>query len=117
MCAVDDHALVVSYLSRDPVVRAYEADLVRELNRKELGARKVLVGADVPDDLAGPGDVVVDVPGLAAVDDDDATVLDVLVGQVLAFFRCLAVGLRPDSPSNDGVISRVVESFAIHRRT
>jgi len=117
MCAVDDHALVVCFLSRDVVVRAYEADLVRELNRKELGARKVIVGADVPADLAGPGDIVVDVPGLAAVDDDDATVLDVLVGQVLAFFRCLAVGLRPDSPSNDGVISRVVESFAIHRRT
>jgi hypothetical protein len=36
---------------------------------------------------------------------------------MLAFFRCMAVGLRPDSPSDDGVISRVVESFAIHRRS
>jgi tagatose-6-phosphate ketose/aldose isomerase len=77
----------------------------------------VLVGADVPADLVSPGDLVVDVPGLGAVDDDDATVLDVLVGQALAFFRCLAIGLRPDAPSDDGVISRVVESFAIHRRT
>ena len=117
MCAVDRGALVVSFLSRDAVVRAYEADLLRELKRKGLGARKVLVGADVPPDLAAPGDVVVDAPGLGAVDDEDATVLDVLVGQILAFFRCLAGGLRPDSPSDDGVISRVVESFAIHRRT
>jgi hypothetical protein len=29
----------------------------------------------------------------------------------------MAAGLRPDSPSDDGVISRVVESFEIHRRT
>jgi tagatose-6-phosphate ketose/aldose isomerase len=117
MCAVDEEALVVCFLSTDAVARAYEADLVRELNRKGLGARKVLVGAGVPPDLVSPGDVVVDVPGLASVDDDDAPVLDVLVGQLLALFRCLATGLRPDSPSDDGVISRVVESFEIHRRT
>jgi len=117
MCAVDEEALIVCFLSTDGVARAYEADLVRELNRKGLGARKVLVGADVPSDLVSPGDLVVDLPGLGAVDDDDATILDVLVGQLLAFFRCLATGLRPDSPSDDGVISRVVESFEIHRRT
>jgi tagatose-6-phosphate ketose/aldose isomerase len=43
-------------------------------------------------------------------------VLDVLVGQLLAFFRCLSLGLRPDLPSDGGVISRVVEDFALHRR-
>jgi tagatose-6-phosphate ketose/aldose isomerase len=117
MCAVDEEALVVCFLSTDGVARAYEVDLVRELNRKGLGARKVLVGADVPADLVAPGDLVVDVPGLGSVDDDDAPVLDVLVGQILAFFRCMVTGLRPDSPSDDGIISRVVETFEIHRRT
>jgi hypothetical protein len=29
----------------------------------------------------------------------------------------MVTGLRPDSPSDDGIISRVVESFEIHRRT
>jgi tagatose-6-phosphate ketose/aldose isomerase len=117
MAAVDEESLIVCFLSSDEVVRAYEADLVRELNRKGLGAGKVLVGADVPGDLVSAGDLVIDVPGLETVDDDDATLLDVLVGQTLAFFRCMATGLRPDSPSDDGVISRVVESFEIHRRT
>jgi D-galactosamine 6-phosphate deaminase/isomerase len=117
MCAVDEEALVVCFLSSDEVARAYETDLVRELGRKGLGARKVLVGANVPPELVSSGDVVVDVPGLGAVDDDDAPILDVLVGQTLALFRCMAAGQRPDSPSDDGVISRVVESFEIHRRT
>jgi tagatose-6-phosphate ketose/aldose isomerase len=117
MAAVDDQALVVCFLSEEGVARAYEADLVRELNRKGLGVRKVLVGTDVPADLVSPGDLVVDAPELGAVSDDDATLIDVLVGQLLAFFRCMATGLHPDSPSDDGVISRVVESFAIHRRT
>jgi tagatose-6-phosphate ketose/aldose isomerase len=117
MAALHGEALVVCFLSVDPVVRAFEADLVRELGRKRLGARKVIVGQDVPADLAAADDVVIDVPGLDAVGDDGAPVLDVVVGQLLAFFRCLSIGLRPDMPSDDGVISRVVEHFAIHRRT
>jgi tagatose-6-phosphate ketose/aldose isomerase len=116
MSAIDDGALVVGFLSRDATTRAYELDLVRELNRKRLGARKVLVGHDVPADLVSARDIVVDVPGLGEVGDEDAPVLDVLVGQLLAFFRCLGMGLRPDSPS-EGVISRVVDDFAIHRRS
>jgi tagatose-6-phosphate ketose/aldose isomerase len=41
-------------------------------------------------------------------------VIDVIAGQLLAFFRCLEEGLRPDSPSEGGVISRVVQAFALY---
>ena len=73
------------FLSSDPVTRAYEVDLVRELNRKKLGARKVIVGPGVPADIVSAKDVVIDSPGLASVADE-------------------------------GLISRVVDDFAIHRR-
>jgi tagatose-6-phosphate ketose/aldose isomerase len=116
MCAIDDGALVVCFLSADPVARAYEEDLIRELNGKKLGARKVILGQDVPADLAGSEGLVVDLP-LERVGDEGAPLLDVLAGQLLAFFRCLSIGLRPDMPSDDGVISRVVQGFAIHRRS
>jgi D-galactosamine 6-phosphate deaminase/isomerase len=116
MCAIDGEALVVCFFSRDPVTHAYEVDLVRELNHKKLGARKVFVGPGVPADIVSAGDVVIDPPGLAAIADEDGPVLDVLVGQLLALFRCLHIGLRPDAPSDEGVISRVVGDFAIHRR-
>jgi tagatose-6-phosphate ketose/aldose isomerase len=117
MCAVNDEALVVCFLARDAVTRAYEIDLIEELNRKRLGARKVIVGSDVPDDLVGDDDLVIDTPALREVNDAGAPVLDVLVGQLLAFFRCLDAGLRPDMPSATGVINRVVEDFVIHRRS
>jgi D-galactosamine 6-phosphate deaminase/isomerase len=117
MCAIDDDALVVCFLSSDPLTRAYEADLVREMLRKGLGARKVIVGHDVPPELVSGQDVVVDAPGFAALGDEGAPLVDVLVGQLLAVFRCLSLGLRPDMPSDDGVINRVVEEFAIHRRS
>ncbi|HEY3120811.1 MAG TPA: tagatose-6-phosphate ketose isomerase, partial [Vicinamibacteria bacterium] len=91
-------------------------DLLRELNRKGLGARKVIFGHELPGDLASGQDLLLDAAALAGVSDEDAPILDVVVGQLLAFFRCLDVGLHPDSPS-DGVISRVVEDFAIHHRS
>jgi tagatose-6-phosphate ketose/aldose isomerase len=115
MSAVREDVLIVCFMSSDPTARAYEADLVSELNRKRLGAGKVLVGEAIPGALALDGDLIVECPGMAALGDDSAAVLDVLVGQLLAFFHCLHLGLRPDSPSAAGVINRVVEPFTIHR--
>ncbi len=43
--------------------------------------------------------------------DDDLVAIDVLVGQLLGFFRCLHERLKPDAPSETGVIDRVVPSF------
>jgi D-galactosamine 6-phosphate deaminase/isomerase len=115
MCAVHEDTLVVCFLSSDRVTRAYEVDLVRELNRKQLGTR-LLVGEAIPDDIVRDGDERIECPGLAFAGDDLAAITDVVVGQLLALFRCLALGLRPDAPSNDNVINRVVEEFAIHAR-
>lgn len=117
MCAIDDGTLVVCFLATDPTIRAYELDLIRELSRKRLGVRRVIVGSAVPDELRTGEDLVVDTRSMAQVSDEAAPVLDVLVGQVLAFFRCLSIGLHPDQPSTDGVINRVVEDFVIHRRS
>lgn len=119
LAAVDADTLVVAFLSCDPTVRAYECDVLRELDRKGLGRRRVLVGDgiagdDIGSDLRRANQLVVETPGLAALGDDDAPLLDVLVGQLLAFFNCLHLGFEPDAPSQ-GVLTRVVEEFSIHR--
>jgi tagatose-6-phosphate ketose/aldose isomerase len=93
--------------------------VLRELDRKGLGRRRVLVGDGVvPDDigadLLGTDQLAVVMPGLVALGDSDAPLLDVLVGQLLAFFNCLHLGFKPDAPSQ-GVLTRVVEEFSIHR--
>jgi tagatose-6-phosphate ketose/aldose isomerase len=114
MCAIDESTLVVCFLDSDPLARAYEEDLIAELDRKELGARKLIVGEEIPASLLRDRDVALEISGLAALGDVNVPVLDVLVGQLLAFFRCLAGGFRPDLPSQ-GVISRVVNGFTVHR--
>ena len=115
MSAVHSDTLVVCFLSSQPLVRAYECDLIRELNDKQLGMAKLIFGEDIPADLAQNNDVKIDCGGLSSLGDENIPVLDVILGQLLGFFRCLKEGLQPDSPSNDGVINRVVQEFKLHR--
>ena len=115
MSYVHDDTLIVCFLSSDPVLQAYESDLIAELNQKQLGACKVLIGEGIQQDLLRPGDAAIERPGIAQVGDDHSAVIHVVAGQLLAFFRCMAEGLKPDSPSEAGVIQRVVGDFTVHR--
>jgi tagatose-6-phosphate ketose/aldose isomerase len=115
MCFLNRETLLVCFLASDPQVRAYEEDVITELNRKQLGARKLIAGAGVAPSLLADGDVAIEIPAMAELGDDNVPVLDAMIGQWLAFFRCRAEQLRPDNPS-EGAISRVVNTFTIHRR-
>jgi len=114
MSFIHEDTLVVCQLSSDPTVRAYELDLLAELDRKRLGLCKVIVGDGVPESAGRVGDGIIQCPGLSELSDEDGAILFVVVAQLLAFFRCLEERLRPDSPSEGGVISRVVGSFPLH---
>jgi tagatose-6-phosphate ketose/aldose isomerase len=116
MCFIDSRTLVVSFLSSDPLIRRYQADLIAELNAKQLGARKLIAGTGDPGaDLVGPGDLAIPYQMPDTGCDDGLAVLDAMIAQILGFYRCLEEGLNPDSPSQDGVINRVVGEFRIHR--
>ena len=114
MSFVSENTLVVGFLSSDARRRAYELDLLGELTRKKLGLAKLVIGDHVPREGFSGEDAIIECDGLAEAGDENAPVIDVLAGQLLAFFRCLHEGLKPDSPSDSGVISRVVESFTLH---
>jgi tagatose-6-phosphate ketose/aldose isomerase len=116
MSGIRPDTLIAAFLSSDPLVRAYELDLLRELDRKALGSRRVVLGAGVPADVgSSPAVLSLDCGVAPPFADEDLTLLDAVTGQLVAFFRCLAAGYRPDSPSQDSVITRVVSGFEIHR--
>jgi len=114
MCAIHRDTLLVVYLSTDPLRRAYQVDLLEEINRKGLGGTKLVVGSETPGDVLAEGDLAVAIPGLAALPDEWAAIAYAVVGQLLGFFRCRAEGLQPDAPAANGAISRVVPGFPLH---
>ena len=114
MSYVHDDTLVVCHLSSDRTIRAYELDLLGELDRKRLGLLKLIVGENIPDSAVRNDDEVIECKGLSELREDDDLAIHVVVAQLLAFFRCLEEGLLPDSPSEEGIINRVVEKFPLH---
>jgi len=74
----------------------------------------VLVGTKIATDAVGPHTLAVELP--EPVDGAGGLLMlaDVVVGQLLAFFHCLKLGQKPDTPSQ-GVLTRVVEHFPIHQ--
>lgn len=111
---VHDNTIVVYLLSEDPLVRRYELDLMNGVQRKGIGMKKVAVCKQADEEVRAASDIVIehgcDVP------DDYQSPAYVIVGQALGVFRSLAYGLKPDSPSEAGVISRVVQGVRIYDR-
>jgi tagatose-6-phosphate ketose/aldose isomerase len=115
MSATGSDTLLVALLSSDPTARAYELDLLAEVEQKQLGLHTIIAGSNLPSEaLNRKKSTAINFELPNTIRDGDLTVLHVVVGQLLAFFRCLQEGLRPDSPSESGVISRVVAPFRIH---
>jgi tagatose-6-phosphate ketose/aldose isomerase len=115
MCFIDDKTLLICFRSGDPIIRRYEEDLVMELYAKRLGARTVFCGIGDPGKgLAAERDFIVPYRICRHASEDNLAILDVMVSQILGFHRCRLEGLPPDSPSLDGIISRVVGKFQIY---
>lgn len=107
---------VVSAVSRDPYRRRYELDLLRELAAKRQG-KAVLVIADAGDSDAreyATYSIRIGDAGAVGVPDALRVLTDVVVGQLIGLFSCLRFGLKPDNPSEDGIISRVVSGVEVY---
>ncbi len=49
------------------------------------------------------------------LDEELLTVCNILPAQLLGYYKSLALGLKPDVPSESGAISRVVENVTIYK--
>lgn len=115
MAALDRETLLVTFLSTDSSRKPYELDLLREVGTKNLVRSRVVVAGSGSASLpATQADQLVAPQGNWSIPDLYRPVLDIVFGQLLGLFFSLEVGLRPDSPSPDGVISRVVHNVDIH---
>jgi tagatose-6-phosphate ketose/aldose isomerase len=113
MAALDQQTLFICFVPTDARQQGYAADLLRELGEKQVTAARIAVGPATAresfrqhceDYLALDVDVA----------DEYRPVLDVVFGQLLGLCTSIEHGSHPDAPSPGGVISRVVQDFAIY---
>ena len=113
LSAVDAETLVVGFLSGDGRRRAYELDLLGEVQAKGLAGGIVAVWPG-REPSAGEFGASLSLGLAEEFDDLYRPPLDVIFGQLCGLFSSLGQGLQPDTPSPRGAISRVVAGVQIH---
>lgn len=114
MAALSEATLFVSFLSSDERVRKYETDLLEEIGKKRLVRSRIVVTSDsIPDSGSFAEYHLVPETGVS-IPDEYRPPVDVLFGQLLGLFFSLRSNLKPDCPSPNGVISRVVGNIPVY---
>lgn len=110
----NESTLLVFIFSNNPYVQQFEKDLILSMQkgRKALFTIAVLESHfDMP-----PFDLEINLSNEGQqLDEELLTVCFILPAQILAFYKSLQLGLKPDNPSVSGAISRVVEDFTIYK--
>jgi tagatose-6-phosphate ketose/aldose isomerase len=114
MSSVDGKTLFVGFLSSDPRRRGYELDLLREIDHKRLGRVRAVVSTPAIDDASVLADYSLALHCPADFPDHYRPVLDVMFGQLIGLFGSMRCGLKPDQPSPNGAISRVVQPIKLY---
>jgi len=114
LSSVDGQTLFVAYLSSEPRRRGYELDLLREIDRKRLGRVRTVVTVQGIDDVSPLADYCLSLDCAADFPDFYRPALDVMLGQLFGLFASMRSGLKPDQPSPNGTISRVVQPIKLY---
>jgi tagatose-6-phosphate ketose/aldose isomerase len=109
MSSLNIETLFTGFISTDNKRCRYDIDLLNEIRAKQVVRTIVSVGQ---------ADAASDYSLYCAAFDDLADAyrppVDIIFSQMFGLFSSIELGLKPDSPSPNGIISRVVEKFAIY---
>lgn len=113
LSAIDKDTLVVGFLSGDARRRSYEIDLLSDIHGKQLAGKIVTICPSQKGrtDLIS-AQLMIDLD--RQIPDFYRIPVDVIFGQLLGLFSSIAYGLKPDTPSPTGAISRVVEGVKVY---
>ncbi len=113
MAALDEQTLFVCFVSQDRRRMLYARDLLREIGEKGITAERVAVGP-----ASEEAEIKYCCESYLSIHDEIPDVyrpaLDVIFGQLMGLYCSVFHQLKPDAPSPDGVINRVVQEFGIY---
>jgi tagatose-6-phosphate ketose/aldose isomerase len=111
---INPKTLMVYLFSSDHYVVQYEKDLLESVNGGERGLYSIAVLENDQPDIDVNLKIILKFFDNRKIDPDFFPVCDVLVGQMLGFYKSLQLGLQPDTPSKSGTITRVVKGVKIY---
>ena len=113
---IDSDTLIVFQFSNNSYVQQYERDLVLAVNSGERGLARVGIGEHIATDLDLDLNISLDNNEMS-LPEEYLAIVSVLPTQMIGFFKSLDLGLKPDTPSASGTITRVVQGVKIYPYT
>jgi tagatose-6-phosphate ketose/aldose isomerase len=110
---MDEGTLIVYLFSNNQYANRYEKDLVATIARSGKNLFSIGVMEEDIDSISVDLKIVLSENG-KKIHEDFLTVVSVLPAQLLGFFKSLNLGLKPDNPSESGMIHRVVQGVNIY---
>lgn len=114
LSSLDDQTVIVAYISGDETRARYEMDLLKEIKEKRLAQFTLAITPRHSSQLDELADTVLSMKAPRDFPDACRPPVDAIVGQLLGLFLAMQKGIQPDTPSPDGVISRVVSHVNIY---
>lgn len=112
---IDRDTLLVYLFSSSGYVHQYELDLINDINEGEKGLYRIAIIETAGQTADLDVDLLIEFSdGDEKLDEDFLTVCSVLPAQILGFYKCLNLNLKPDSPSLNNTITRVVQGVNIY---
>lgn len=112
---IDRSTLIVYLFSSDPYVNKYEIDLVKSISQTESYIFSIGIGQCLQQLSDLEVNLAIDLcSDNINIPDDYFSVCSVLPSQIIGFYKSLALGLTPDSPSQNGGINRIVQGVTIY---
>ncbi len=110
---INEKTLLIYLFSNNKYVNLYELDLVKAI----ASGRKNLFSIGVMEEEIDVSNVDLKIilsENGKKLKEDFLPIVSVLPSQLLGFFKSLDLGLKPDSPSDSGMIHRVVQGVKIY---
>jgi tagatose-6-phosphate ketose/aldose isomerase len=112
---IDKSTLLIYLFSQDPYVYKYEVDLVNSINSNEHFLFSIGIGQCLNQSANLSLNSSIDLcSGTNKIPDDLFAICSVIPAQILGFYKSIALGLMPDSPSQNGGIHRIVQGVTIY---
>lgn len=109
MSALNRSTLLCSFVSSQGNANQYDKDVLQEVNMKEAVGSSVAIGTK---EMAAKHHLYSE--AFLRIPDLYRPPVDIIFGQLLGLFSSIQHDLSPDSPSPQGVITRVVPPFPIY---
>lgn len=110
---LNQDSLVVGFISNDLDKQKIELGLLSELKQKDAVKHILTILPNEFIDVAGIADFAINLTISNSLTDFYRPPIDILFAQCLGLYASLHQGLKPDSPSKDGKITRVVSEINV----